>query len=329
MTRRPLFTVRCLIVLAWMILTPSVIFAASLPRLELLKPIKSGKAPYGLQVSPDGRRLFVANFASDEIGMLDLSDPKANMELIYGGPEPIDLALSLAGDGDKLFVVNFRGGQVTVVSTKDVRASDSIKVGGQPVAIGIAPGGNRAFVANWGRSRIGHVDIIDTQSHEVLKSVDVGIRPVAVVINRDGDVVYVANGGSNSITRLELQNYRTTEYPCIENPDGLALSANGQWLYVAGANGSQLALMDARTLKEVRRVAVGARPFGIAVHPRGWVVTADRGDGTISVLDEDLSGVVKIKVGKSPNDITFSRDGTLAYVSLEKENKIAVVRLIP
>ncbi|MBI2823046.1 MAG: YncE family protein [Acidobacteria bacterium] len=315
----PLAMVCCLAAVNW----PPL--GAPLPRLDLAGSIKSGKGPYGLQVSHDGQRLFVANFASDEVGVLDLDDPQGKMELFYAGPEPIDLALSPLGD--RLFVVNFRAGLVSVVTTQDLRMSDNVKVGGQPVAVTVSGSGDRVFVANWGRTRIGQLDVIDGNSHELLRSVRVGVRPLAVAAGPNGDFVYVANGGSNSITRVALSNYETTEAPCIENPNGLALTPDGKWLYVAGANGSEVAVMDAGTLKEARRIAVGTAPFGIAVHPRGWIITADRKSGTVSVFDPGLSTVAQVKVGETPNDVAISADGRTVYVSVEKDNKIAVVKL--
>ncbi|MBI3940289.1 MAG: YncE family protein [Acidobacteria bacterium] len=318
------FDTRQFIVFSLILVAASQLPAALLPRLEMVAAIKSGKGPYGLQVSPDGRRLFVANFASDEVGVLNLANPKSRMEMFYAGPEPVDLAISPAGD--TLFVANAGSGLITVVSTKDLRMADHIKVGGRPVALAITPRGDRLFVANWGRSRVGQVDIVDLQTREV-RSVKVGIRPVAVASGQNSDMVYVANGGSNSITRVELQDYQTREFPCLENPDGLALSQDGRWLYVAGANGTELALMDAMAMKEARRAVVGAGPFGIALHPSGRVMTANKGGNSISILESDLSGVAHLTVGKSPNDVVFAPDGKTAYVSLEKDNKIAVVKL--
>jgi YVTN family beta-propeller protein len=301
----------------------SLAFASALPRLEALATLKSGKGPYALNLSRDGRRLFVANFASEEVGVWDLSGPKGRMRSFYAGPQPIDLALSAAED--KLFVANFKSGLVTVISTRDFKAIDNIKVGGDPVAVSISRRGDRVFVANWGHTRYGEVDIIDAANHQILKSVKAGIRPLSLAAAASGEAVYVANAGSNSITRVDLRSYETREFSCIEGPNGLALSRDDKRLYVAGAIGSQLSMIDVATEKEVRRVHVGKAPFGVVVHPQGWVATANKDDGTVSLLSEDLISITTAKVGKSPHYVIFSSDGATMYVSLEKENRIAVV----
>ncbi|HEV8130505.1 MAG TPA: YncE family protein [Acidobacteriota bacterium] len=286
--------------------------------------LKTGKGPYALRVSKYGQRLFVANFASEEVGILDLADPKRKTQTFYAGPRPIDLTLNASED--QLYVANFKFGLITVISLRDLKPIDNIKVGGEPVAITTSPRGDRMFVANWGHTRFGQVDIIDAASHQILKSVKVGSRPLALAVPANGEVVYVANAGSNMITRVELREYQTHELPCIENPTGLALSRDDKWLYVAGG-GSQVAMMDVKSEKEVRRANVGRGPFGLVVHPKGWVATANKEDGTVTLLSDDLSHIVSIRVGKSPHYPIFSQDGNSLYVSLEKENKIAVVGL--
>jgi YVTN family beta-propeller protein len=297
---------------------------ASLPSLELLPGIKSGKAPYALRVSRD-HRLFVANFASDEVGVLNLGDTRGRMQMMYAGPEPIDLALSPTED--QLWVVNKGAGMVTIMSTSEFRPLDNIKMGGEPVAIAMDPTSTRVFVANWGRGKFGRLDVIDFKTHEVLKAVKMGVRPLAVAFDSVADVVYVANIGSDSITRVKFPQYEAEEFPCVETPNGLALSQDGKRLYVTGASASFVALIDTATMKEIRRASVGQGPFGIAIHPDGWVATADREGGTVSILTPDLTGLQRLKIGKSPNHVVFSHDGSTAYVTLEKENKVGLIRL--
>jgi YVTN family beta-propeller protein len=297
---------------------------ASLPRLELLPGLKAGKAPYAVRISRD-QRLFVANFASDDVGVLSLRDARGKMQMIYAGPEPIDLALSPRED--QLWVVNKGGGMVTVMSTSELRPVDNIKMGGEPVAIAIDPKGTRAFVANWGRGKFGRLDVIDFKTHEVLKAVKMGVRPLAVAFDPAADVAYVANIGSDTVIRVKFPHYEAEEFPCVEAPNGLALTHDGKGLYVTGSNSSFLALMDTASMKEIRRVSVGRGPFGVAVHPQGWVATADRDGGTVSLLTPDLTGLQSLKVGKNPNHVAFSHDGTTAYVTLEGENRIGMIRL--
>jgi YVTN family beta-propeller protein len=110
-------------------------------------------------------------------------------------------------------------------------------------------------------------------------------------------------------------------------------------LVVDVAGGDYLEVIDLRTKKTVKRIKVGEHPHGLAV---GWPVIFNETTGVSAETDflyatVETSGqlvvanaetgevVRKLKVGKTPNQLTLTRDFRFAYVPLREEASVAVV----
>jgi YVTN family beta-propeller protein len=51
----------------------------------------------------------------------------------------------------------------------------------------------------------------------------------------------------------------------VAGQGGVALGADGRWLYTADGIANQVSIIDTRTLRVVGAIRVGTRPWGIAV----------------------------------------------------------------
>jgi len=294
-------------------------------RLTQVKKIKVGDSPTYAAMSPDGRLLFVTNFASDEISVIDTATLRT-IEKFYGGHEPVGIAIT--PDADKIFVTNLAGGLIKVIDAKTYEIKDDIKVGDTPSNITISPRGRQAFVTNYGRGRIGRIDFIDTSTHRVLGEVEVGVRPLAAVVSELEDRLYVVCGGSNDLYVIDTATRKViTKLPVGQAPDALALSPDGNTLYVSNSGTHDISIVDLIDLKEVRRVGVGSKPFSIAVNQNGFIFVVESGDKTLSLFSPDFEKVTTVKVGDRPIDVELSPDERFAYVTAEQDNRVFVYEI--
>jgi YVTN family beta-propeller protein len=297
----------------------------SAARLSEIKKIKVGDSPTYAAMSPDGRLLFVANFASDEISVIDTATRRTTKEF-YGGHEPVGIAVT--PDGNKIFVTNLAGGLVKVIDARTYEIEDDIKVGDTPSNITISPRGQQAFVTNYGRGKIGRVDFIDTSTHRVLGEVEVGVRPLAAVVSELEDRLYVVCGGSNDLYIIDIAQRQVIETLLVgQGPDGLALSPDGNTLYVSNSGSHDVSIVDLLDLKEVRREKVGSKPFSIAVNQNGFIFVVESGDETLSLFSPDFEKVSSVKVGDRPIDVELSPDERFAYVTAEQDNRVLVYEI--
>src|SRR3989304_6698149 len=84
-------------------------------RNTVVRTIRVGKRPRGVEISPDRRRVYVSNGNSDSVSVVDAEVGK-EIEAWPAGVDPEGLALS--HDGPRLYAVNENGGGVTGVGTR-------------------------------------------------------------------------------------------------------------------------------------------------------------------------------------------------------------------
>ncbi len=307
-----------------LVLLPALIFVSA-TGLAPLKTIKMGKGPYFAALNPVLNLIYVTNFASDEVWVVDPATHTVRKPF-YAGVEPLGIAVSPAGD--KIFVTNMGPGLVKVVNAKDYQLLDDIKVGAIPSNIVVSPKGSLAFVTNFGKGKIGRVDFVDTTSHRVVAELELGIRPLAAAVTSAGDYLYVVCGGSNEVYAIDIAAKKVTQQiPVGITPDGVALSPDGNTLYVANSGSNDISVVDLIDNTEKKRVPVGKSPFSLSVTNSGKLLVVETGDNSVSVFNPDLQKAASIKVGKQPIDVCLSSDDKFAFVTLEKDNKLAVLQL--
>jgi YVTN family beta-propeller protein len=102
-------------------------------------------------------------------------------------------------------------------------------------------------------------------------------------------------------------------------PNGVAVTPNGERIYVSNFQADTVSVIDAAARAVVDTITVGEEPVGIAVSPDGTrVYVANRGSSTVSVIDsatDQLVATVDSGVGPGSNGIALSPDGTRAYVN--------------
>jgi YVTN family beta-propeller protein len=76
----------------------------------------------------------------------------------------------------------------------------------------------------------------------------------------------VANGQASAVSVIDARTHRVVgRVPVGRRPWGVALSADGRWLYTANGLSNDLTVVDTRTLRVTGTIRVGTRPWGIAV----------------------------------------------------------------
>ncbi|HLJ62608.1 MAG TPA: phosphoesterase, partial [Stellaceae bacterium] len=200
----------------------------------------------GLAISPDGRRLLVTNFQNDSVSLVDLDHRLVLDEHdlrpgngIGGGEFPLSVVWRDAGTA---YVASQRDRELIVLTLAADRITvrERIKLEGVPTALLLDQRTKRLFVAC---DNSDTVRVIDTATDQVAFDLGAGI-PSRLFPNPRG----LKGAG----------------------PNGLALSPEGETLYVTLGGLNALAVIP---------VKAGAQPVGLI--PTGWYPTgvAVSGDG--------------------------------------------------
>ena len=121
-----------------------------------------GQNPFGLDVTPDGRKLYVANQNSSTVSVIDTTTSQV-IATVGVGFSPTRVAIT--PDGSKAFVTNKGSNSVTVVDTMTNSALTTLPVGKEPVGVAISRDGKTAYVAN---TKSDDVTMIDVASNSVM-----------------------------------------------------------------------------------------------------------------------------------------------------------------
>ncbi|MBL8067387.1 MAG: beta-propeller fold lactonase family protein [Armatimonadetes bacterium] len=156
------------------------------------------------------------------------------------------------------------------------------------------------------------------------------LRFVTSLLNYKGDL-YVVNAQSNEILRLDSLGKVVAKTQVGYRPRAVAMSPNKRFVAVSDWGGSGVVLLEAQTLRPIKRIKTLPHPTALAYHPDGRYFVAESGANTIlqnrgGVLTRITVSVDKLhRVGPTPTDLCVSPDGKRLFVTLAGENAVAVL----
>ncbi len=316
-----------------------------------------GMRPQALALSPDGR-LLATSGRKDAIALIDpvagtvlqtvsltIIDklPATNSASRTGGSasgttvtnaaELSFTGLLFSPDGRRLYLSN-AGGNIWMFVVSDGRISNrptmlllpermSPKRKREiPTGLAISTDGKRLYVVgNLG----GRLYELDALTGCLLREWETGVAPFDVVLA--GSKAYLSNLGGRFPLPGELTAPAGQGTTVLVDPV--------QDLPLAGS----ITVIDLASGRIASQITTGPHTSALAVSPdRKYVVAANTGDDTLTVLDARTERVVE-KIwarqtpadlfGAQPNALTFAPDGRCLYVCNGTQNAVAVIRFDP
>lgn len=114
-----------------------------------------GTDPGWATFSADGKKLYIANALSDNLGVLDVESWKIVNSISVGiGGGPISVTLSPQGD---LYVCNTGTRNIVVVDGKTEKVKRVIQRDTVPVVVGFSPDGSKTYLSDLGTASVGYM----------------------------------------------------------------------------------------------------------------------------------------------------------------------------
>lgn len=254
------------------------------PRLSVLRRVISGVQPKSVALSPDGTRVWVANFGRpdrDNVKVYDADSLELVATVEFAG-NAVEFAFS--PDGRTAYVSNFREHTVHEIDTTTFAMGRTVEVGSHPKVIVVSPDGARLYIANWAGSMVTEVD---AASFAVVRRLPTGEHPRGMVLADNGETLYV---GAMYAHRIDVFDRDATEArsdfrPC-NYPRALRLSPDGSRLYASCSCCRQVRWFD-RESHRLRGLAItGENPRSIDLsHDGRWLAVAGFDDTTVTLVD--------------------------------------------
>lgn len=189
-------------------------------------------------VTPDGRRLFVANHDIPSVSVIDTTT-RTVIGQVAVAPNPHWVAFS--PDGSRAYAANHESDLVSVIDTSTLGVLRTISVGSSPHSIAVNP--HRPIVANVnydGRS----VSEIDTATNRVVATIPVGQNPQDIAWAPDGRFAYVVNVSSNTVSVIDATtNQVTATIPTGDGPTSIAVRPDGRQAFVSNQDAGTVTVL--------------------------------------------------------------------------------------
>jgi DNA-binding beta-propeller fold protein YncE len=229
---------------------------------------------YGLALSPDGTKLYVAGAAQNNVQEFAYADggltrartlalPGQSGDTFAGG-------LAISKDGRTLFVTRVFAMTLSAIDLTTGQVTKTVPLPAEPYTCVISPDGQTVYVSLWGGAR---VQGYTTDTLLPVVELQTGEHPNAMLFSSDGKRLFVAAASSAAVWVFDtfswdpLEQVSTSLYPQAppsSTPNSLALSPDGRQLLVANADINAVAVVD---------VSNGGQSYVDGFIPTGWYPT--------------------------------------------------------
>lgn len=240
------------------------------------------------------------------------------------------------GTGDKHVA---ESGEVIAVSTETERVLWRTPVGGWPNHLSISLDDRFLYVPLFNTL---WMEVVDTAQHKVVKKFPIGFGGHGTRLSPDGKRIYV---GSMLIDVLSVFDLRTQKpvktLPFKDAVRPFAFTRDESTLYVQLSRLHGFEVVDLHNDKIVREVLLPplgpevqlpkfyphTYNHGLELSPDEKLLFASGGIGNYVCVYRvpDLTRLATIPVGREPNWIAFSKDGSYAYVTNRKSDNVSVI----
>ena len=314
--------------------------------------------------------LYVANSGSDNVSGYSINATSGTLSAIPGSPfvnVSAPSAIAVSSNGFFAYVANSPANNVTafrvgtdgalLLGESTAATPNPAPVGTTPRAIAISQDSRFLYVANSGSDS---VTVFSIGTAGVLTRVPPtmgnpnpaavgGSAPIALATPQTGRFLYVANSASNTVTAFQIETSGLlTQVPPAgpgtnpisvrgTGPTALAMSPNGQFLYVTNGASNTVTAFQVATSGLLTLVPPagsnpnpvstgGATPNGIAVASNGAYLYIANGEGNVSAFAIGSNGLLTLvpasgtapnptPAGSNPAAVTISQDGQFLYVA--------------
>jgi YVTN family beta-propeller protein len=293
-----------------------------------------------LDVSPDGRVLYVSRGHLGDVAAFEIASGKLLWRLPVGGFRADHMTIS--ADGRRLYVSAMTESRVEVIDTRRQTIVGSFPTGQWSHDNVLSPDGDRVYNGSIGNMLVPpelrdnqpdaadpalgepyQLTIADARSLDVLRTFEFphGIRPF--VLTSDEQRMYAQLSFRHGIVEYELPEgrpLRTLALPVDEGVTsddydfeaphhGLELSEDGETLCAAGRASDYVALVSRERMTPTAIIDVGDAPSWAANSPDGrhCFVAATRDDSVSVISYAGAREVARIPVGQGPKYLLGAR----------------------
>jgi YVTN family beta-propeller protein len=208
---------------------------ASSPNAAYSETIQGlGEEPGGIAVNPKGTQLYISDFGSASINVIDAKNNTLVPYQLQAGNGPTGLAFT--PNGKYVYIANFCDNTVVVIDTvTQLLVGSPIPVGSSPQSVVMAPKGKTVYVTN----QDGTVSVIDTATNKVTDTINTNSPNnhayPGSAITPDGKYFYVVAQSSLQVVMVSTATNQIVGTAILmpNFPSFIVVAPNGKTAYIA------------------------------------------------------------------------------------------------
>lgn len=241
-----------------------------------------------------------------------------------------------------ILVTSPDAGQLLVLNVETGDVDATIRVGDGPTGLAISESGDRAVVANSGKTVAGStLSLVNTTTRQVIRTIhlegSVGLspgkqtffKPTAVAFLPGGDQLVAASEASQCLIFIGARTGRILGAAPFKGRGAsrVIVSPDGSVVFVSHPESGSISVVDVarrQTIKEIHLEAGGTSDM--ALTPDGQQIWAVNGStNSISVIDVKAQvELLEFASGSFPHDIAFTHDGKFALCTNYLSGSISI-----
>lgn len=164
----------------------------------VVKTIPLTSPPEGIAVSPDGKKVYVAQQSAGSVVVIDTATQAVTKTITGDFGAPYEIAFS--PDGKSAYVTDVVSGKLSVINVATDTFSSTVTIGVNPFGVAVSPDGSTVYVTDVASSKL---VAVGTKPLAVTSTLEVGQVPTGVGVSVDGSRIYVALAGEGSVAVVD------------------------------------------------------------------------------------------------------------------------------
>jgi YVTN family beta-propeller protein len=256
-------------------------------RSNRVTEISIGPAPYSLDFSADGDRIYTTASASDQLVEIDTASRQ-----VYGrahtNSEPVQARIT--PDAKNIVVVNRRANTLSIHDARTLQLLRTISVVSQPDEVQISSDSNLAFVMSRTQNRL---SVVDLERAVMITNLELAGKPTQMLLKPDGGELYVISPDAHGLQAINTWTHEVADTMLLGSaPTNAIMTPDESEMYVSDRAASRVIPVDIYNRRLLGRpIPVGASPSFMRFSP------TDRGaqPAMLLVVDESSDDLAVIR----------------------------------
>lgn len=219
-------------------------------------------------------------------------------------------------------------------------AGTGLPLGDLPLNIQLSSSGRLLAVTNNGQSTQS-IQLIDPKNEKLLDERVIAKSWYGLAFSRDEKMLYVGGGNDNRILAFHIEDSKIGSVDTIKLapkswPDnkvcttGIAINRSNTRLYTVTKEDSALYVVDLKTNKVIKRVALPAEAYSCFLSPddKSLYISIWGGE-KVTVYNTATGNITRnITTGSHPNELLLNRKGIYLFVANANDNSVSIINTL-